>query len=80
MVIKESHSTREDGVKLVRTLDAVVDENGKPVLDEEGKLIPTGFLIRKLGTQQTYAEAIDVEYARYRYVETQTPIEVTEAE
>lgn len=59
MIIKEYHSTREDGVKLFRSFS-----------DQE-------VLIRKLGTQQTYAEAIDVEYSRYRYVETDTPIEAS---
>ena len=39
-----------------------------------------GVLIRKLGTQQTYAEAIDVENAPYRYVETDIPIEKEEVE
>lgn len=33
-----------------------------------------GVMIRKLGTQQIYDEAIDVEKAPYRYVETETPI------
>lgn len=33
-----------------------------------------GVLIRKRSTKQTYAEAIDVESAPYRYEETETPI------
>ena len=36
-----------------------------------------GVMIRKLGTQQTYAEAIDVENAPYKYVETDIPIETS---
>ena len=34
-----------------------------------------GVHIRKLGTTQTYSEAIDVETAPYKYVETDIPIE-----
>ena len=60
MVQKEYHSTREDGVKLVRSFS------------------DKGVMIRKLGTKQTYAEAIDVENAPYRYTETDTPIEKEE--
>lgn len=37
-----------------------------------------GVLIRKLGTHHTYSEAIDVDGSRYRYVETDTPIEAQE--
>lgn len=59
MIIKEYHSTREDGVKLFRSYS------------------DQGVLIRKLGTQQTYSEAIDVEKARYKYVETEQKIEET---
>lgn len=35
-------------------------------------------MIRKVGTEEVYSEAIDVENARYTYVETDTPIEVEE--
>ena len=62
MVIKEYHSTRADGVRLVRSYSNL------------------GLMIRKLGTQQIYSEAIDVENAPYRYVETETPITKEETE
>lgn len=35
-------------------------------------------MIRKVGTEEVYSEAIDVENARYTYEETDTPIEVEE--
>lgn len=35
--------------------------------------------IRKVGTEEEYAEAIDVESAPYVYVETDIPIETEEA-
>lgn len=31
-------------------------------------------LIRKVGTEETYSEAIDVEGAKFQYEETDTPI------
>ena len=62
MIIKEYHSTREDGVKLFRSFS------------------DQGFLIRKLGTQQTYIEAIDVVGAPFYYVETDQKIEEEEVE
>lgn len=57
MVLKDYHSTREDGVRLFRSYS------------------DQGVHIRKLGTTQTYSEAIDVENAPYKYVETDIPIE-----
>lgn len=36
-------------------------------------------LIQKVGTDEIYAEAIDVEFANYEYIETETPIETEEA-
>ena len=35
-------------------------------------------IIRKVGTEELYSEAIDVENAPYTYEETDTPIEVEE--
>ena len=35
-------------------------------------------LIRKVGTDEIYAEAIDVETAPYEYEETETPVEEEE--
>ena len=37
-----------------------------------------GFKIRKVGTDEIYDEAIDVETASYQYEETDIPIEVVE--
>lgn len=75
MVIKEFYETRNDGVKLFLTMDAVVDENGNPVRDEEGSLVPTGFKIKQVETGEPYDQAIDVEGAPFTYVETDLPIE-----
>lgn len=35
-------------------------------------------LIQKVGTNEIYAEAIDVESAKFTYTETETPIEQAE--
>lgn len=75
MIVKEFYETRRDGVNLYRRFDAVVDKNGEFVKDEDGKYIPTGLYIRKVGTEEEYAEAIDVESAPYVYVETDKVIE-----
>ena len=71
MVIREYYKTRNDGVKLYRTIDAVVDEHGNPVRDEKGQLIPTGFDILQVETGIPYSEAIDVENAPYTYVKVE---------
>jgi len=75
MVVKEFYETRKDGVNLVISLDALVDENGKVIRDENNKPIPSGFRIQKVGTNEIYDEAIDVETATYEYVKTDKPIE-----
>ena len=69
------HRTRNDGVKLFRTLDAVVDENGEIVKDENGLPIPRGFKILQNETQRLYDHATDVENAPYTYSETDEKIE-----
>lgn len=76
MKVTELLMTRTDGVNLHLTMDAVVDENGNPVRDEEGNLVPTGFKIKQVETGELYDQAIDVEGAPYTYVETDQPIEV----
>lgn len=38
------------------------------------------FVIRKVGTEELYSEAIDVENAPYTYEETEEKIEVSEEE
>lgn len=85
MIITKYYDTREDGVKLYRTIDAVVDENGTPIdengmpiKDEETNLVPTGFKIQKVGTDEIYDEAIDVEGAPFKYIETTEPIQPVE--
>jgi hypothetical protein len=78
MVITEYFKTRNDGVKLYRTIDAIVDENGKPVRDEKGNLIPTGKMIIQQPTNIEYSEAIDVENAPYTYIASEKDIEEVE--
>ena len=84
MIVKELYKTREDGVKLYRTMDAKTDANGNPLRDENGELLPTGFKIQKVVVtwngkryekDAPYGAAIDVEGAPYEYVETKIPIE-----
>lgn len=74
MIVREYYTTREDGVKLYRSIDAKVDENGMPLRDAHNQLVPTGLQIRKVGTDEIYDEAIDVEGIGYTYTETDTPI------
>lgn len=38
------------------------------------------FMIHKIGTEEIYDEAIDVETASYEYEETDTPVEINEIE
>lgn len=75
MIVNEFYSTRKDGVNLYITLDALVDENGNVVRDKENKPILRGYYIQKVGTDEFYDIAIDVENAPYSYVETDKPIE-----
>lgn len=76
MVNREFYTTRKDGVNLYKHFDAVVDSYGIFARDENGNYIPTGFMIRKAGTDEIYSEAIDVEGAPFVYVETDIPIEI----
>lgn len=71
MINTSYFKTRSDGVKLFRTIDAKVDENGNFLKDEEGQLIPTGLPILQVETGIPYSEAIDVENAPYTYVEVE---------
>jgi hypothetical protein len=57
----------------------VVDSYGIFARDENGNCIPTGFMIRKAGTDEIYSEAIDVEDAPFTYEETDIPIETEQA-
>ena len=76
MIITEPYGVRIDGVPLYLTVDAVVDESGNPVRDEEGSLVPAGFKIKQVETGEPYDQAIDVEGATYTYVETDQAVEV----
>lgn len=75
MIDTRFFETREDGVKLNRTVDALTDENGEVVLDENGNAVMRGFYILQNETNTEYEEAIDVEGAPYTYSETDKPIE-----
>lgn len=75
MIDTRFFETREDGVKLNRTVDALTDENGGVVLDENGNAVMRGFYILQNETNTEYEEAIDVEGAPYTYSETDKPIE-----
>lgn len=75
MIVNIDFGTREDGVKLVKRFDGEFvgyDENGKSIYK------PTGYKIRKIGTNELYNDAIDIENAPYFYEETDEPIEVLE--
>lgn len=63
MVIPVPFMTRSDGVNLIKRIDGVYAADGKTV-------IPTGFMIHKIGTDEYYAEAIDVENAPFEYEST----------
>lgn len=76
MIVREFYRTRKDGVKLYRTVDALLDEEGKVVLDEDGLAVLRGYYILQNETQREYDEAIDVENAPYTYSETDKPIPV----
>ena len=75
MIKPFEYGTRTDGVRLIRRLDVIVAENGYPLLDKDHQPIPTGFQIHKVGTDEYYDEAIDVENAPFVYEETDIPIE-----
>lgn len=78
MIIKEFYMTRKDGVNLYKSWDVATDKDGLPIKDNEGNYVPTGFMIRKAGTDEIFSEAIDIETAPYRYSETTIPIETDE--
>ena len=78
MILPFDYRIREDGVKLIRRLDVEVDENGEALLDGKKQPIPTGFKIHKVGTDEIYDEAIDIENAPFEYEETDIPIEIPE--
>lgn len=67
--------TREDGVKLYRTIDALTNENGEVVLDKNKNAISRGYCILQNETNKVYDEAIDIEGVSYTYSETNLLIE-----
>ena len=75
MIDTREFRTRKDGVKLYRTIDALTDENGKVILDQNGNAVMRGFYILQNETGIEYEEAIDVESAPYEYIETDQKIE-----
>ena len=84
MVVKTFYGTREDGRKLFKSFDALVDESGNPVKDNDGNYIPSGFKIQKfivaskgkrIKKDSPYNEAIDVKNAPYEYEPTDIPVE-----
>jgi hypothetical protein len=75
MIVDIPFGIREDGVKLIKWFDGELvgyAENGKPIYK------PRGYKIRKIGTNEIYNEAVDIETAPYFYEETDEPIEVLE--
>lgn len=67
MVIPIQRTIGEDGVNRVKRIDAIVDD--------KGNIVPTGMMIRKIGTEELYAEAVDKEDSGYVYEPTNIPIE-----
>ena len=75
MIDTRYYRTRKDGVRLFRTVDALIDEQGEVILNDEGLAVLRGFYILQNETGIEYDEAIDVENAPYTYGETEHPIE-----
>lgn len=75
MIDTRYYRTRKDNVRLFRTVDALTNEQGEVVLNDEGLAILRGFYILQNETGIEYDEAIDVENAPYTYSETEYPIE-----
>ena len=75
MIDTRYYRTRKDGVKLYRTIDALTNDIGEVVLDENKNAVMRGFYILQNETNIEYDEAIDVENAPYTYSETDKPIE-----
>lgn len=72
MIIEIPYKSKKDGVvKLVKRISGVYSEDGKTI-------VPTGFMIRKVGTDELYDEAIDIENAPFTYEETDEFTEVEE--
>lgn len=75
MVREEDFMIRNDGVQLIKKYDAIIegyDAQGNPIYK------PSGFMIRKVGTDDLYDIAVDVENAPFEYEETTMPIKKEE--
>ena len=68
MIISNFYRTRDDGVNLIKRLSGEYAADGVTV-------IPSGYMIHKIGTEEYYAEAIDVETAPWSYEETDIPVD-----
>ena len=71
MIIPIFYKTRDDGVNLIKRLSGEYAADGITV-------IPSGYMIHKIGTEEYYAEAIDVENAPWSYEETDIPVDEEE--
>lgn len=70
MIIPIHYATRADGVNLIQRFSGVK-------LDD-GTVIRTNFMLHKIGTDEYYADPIDVENAPWDYEETDIPVEQDE--
>jgi hypothetical protein len=70
MIILTDYKIRNDGVKLVQRYSGEYAE--------DGTIIRTNFMLHKIGTEEYYAEPIDVEDASWEYEETNIPVETHE--
>ena len=75
MIDTRYYQTRKDGVRLFRTVDALTNEQGEVVLNDEGFAVLRGFYMLQNETGILYSGAIDVENAPYTYSETEHPME-----
>lgn len=72
MIIQIPYKSKKDGtVKLIKRISGIYSEDGKTI-------IPTGFKIRKISTNEFFDEAIDISDASFVYEETNEPIEKPE--
>ena len=67
MIIPIHYATRADGVNLIQRFSGVKLE--------DGTVLRTNFMLHKIGTDEYYADPIDVEDAPWEYEETDIPVE-----
>ena len=67
MISNEYYATRKDRVRIFKKFDAIVRE--------DGTVVPSGLKIRKVGTEELYDVAFDVEGATFEYEQTDLPID-----